>query len=78
MLSYRPNKTSTTLAAYRGEVRVGYVVQHNSHEWGWALHLLRPTGGHHVGIDPTSETAKLSLQIAFKEWLGHAQLMEKT
>ena len=76
MITYRANKTSTTYAAYRGEVRVGYVVLHASGMWGWELHLLRPSGGHHVGMVDSVEAARAALESAFREWMVHARLQE--
>jgi hypothetical protein len=77
MINYRANRAGTTLAAYRGEVRVGYVTKSDL-TWGWELNLLRPTGGHYVGIVETSEAACTALESSFKDWMFHANLREKT
>jgi hypothetical protein len=77
MITYRANRVGTVLAAYRGECRVGYVTRSDV-TWGWELKLMHPSGGHYYGTAGTEDKARAALENAFREWMVHARLQEKT
>lgn len=81
LLTYRPSKSGTVIAVYRGSVRVGYVTHSpstragsKSPPWTWELNLLRPEGGNYVGRAASEEFAKMYAEQAFKYWMTAAQL----
>lgn len=85
LLTWKKSNTGNLLAAYRGEVRVGYVCHSKSSRpgskappWTWELSLMKPEGGHYVGRVQSEAEAQEALVLAFKAWMVHAQLREDT
>jgi hypothetical protein len=77
MITYRGNRAGTVFAAYRGDVRVGYVTKGDL-GWRWELNLLRPSGGHYLGTSSTYEQSTGMLETALREWMVYARLQEMT
>lgn len=75
-LTYRANKGDTLHAAYRGDVRVGYVTVYGSKRVMWNLIFLRPVGGQYMGWSPSLDQAKIDQEAAIREWTKHALLKE--
>lgn len=84
LLTFRRSRTGNLVAAYRAEVRVGYVeyspprASGRPQSWMWWLNLLNPTGGQITGRSSSEQIAQDDLLNAFKAWMVHAQLQEKT
>ena len=76
MLTYKPNKTATLHAAYRGSVRVGYVAESTRGGYTWNLYMLRPAGGGYMGRCDTMEKARQEMSESFLSWMRCADLIE--